>query len=71
MKPQPIRRREGPMARPILLNKTGSTNGFGTYVAMLPDEQTGVVVLANRNYPNPARADATFQRIERGIAAAR
>ena len=32
-------------------NKTGSTGGFGAYVALLPSRELGVVVLANRGYP--------------------
>jgi len=44
-------------------NKTGSTSGFGTYVALLPDEQIGVVILANRAFPNPVRAAATVELI--------
>lgn len=64
MTPQPVSRRDGPLAGPMLLNKTGSTNGFGAYVAMVPDEQIGVVVLANRNYPNLTRVEATLQLID-------
>lgn len=48
----------------VFLNKTGATNGFGSYIAMVPSENIGVVVLANRNYPNPVRAEATRNLIE-------
>jgi beta-lactamase class C len=48
-----------PPRKDVILTKTGSTNGFGAYVAMLPGENLGVVVLANRNYPNEARITAT------------
>jgi beta-lactamase class C len=39
----------------VMLNKTGSTNGFGAYVVVLPARDTGLVILANRNYPNAER----------------
>jgi beta-lactamase class C len=48
----------------VILSKTGSTNGFGGYVAVVPSKNMGVVVLANKNYPNEARVKATIALIE-------
>jgi len=45
----------------VWINKTGSTNGFGGYVVMVPAQQTGLVMLANRNYPNDARVEAAYR----------
>ncbi|RYF41188.1 MAG: class C beta-lactamase, partial [Comamonadaceae bacterium] len=45
-------------ARSTLFNKTGSTNGFGAYAAFIPAQGVGLVMLANRNFPNSARVSA-------------
>lgn len=50
---------------PTLFNKTGSTNGFGAYVAFVPEEKIGIVMLANRNVPIPARIMAAHAVLER------
>jgi beta-lactamase class C len=44
----------------VFINKTGSTNGFATYVAFVPREKIGIVLLANRSYPIPARVTAGY-----------
>ncbi|EHJ94033.1 class C beta-lactamase [Vreelandella boliviensis] len=60
LQPNPANRLTPPLAprQEALYNKTGATNGFGGYVAFVPSEQIGIVLLANRNYPTPARIEA-------------
>ena len=48
-----------------LFNKTGSTRGFGTYVAFVPAQRIGVVLLGNRRWPIPERVDAAYAILQR------
>lgn len=67
LEPQPVGWQHPPLpatgAR--LLNKTGSTNGFGAYALFIPERQLGLVILANRNYPISARIEAAWQILQK------
>ena len=47
------------------VNKTGSTNGFSTYLAFVPGRHLGVVLLANKRYAIAARVTAAYEILTR------
>ena len=49
----------------VLINKTGSTNGFAAYVAFVPARKAGIVILANKRYPIDARVTAAHEILTR------
>lgn len=66
MKPNPTTQLTPPLnaSQPTLFNKTGSTNGFGAYAVFVPAKRIGLVMLANRNFPVPARLAAAHAVLE-------
>jgi beta-lactamase class C len=63
LKPNPVRKLDPPLPpqETVLINKTGSTNGFSTYVAFVPARKLGIVLLANKRYPIAARVRAAYE----------
>ena len=69
LKPQTITtdNQPTPILNNVWVNKTGATNGFGGYIAYIPAEKSGIVILANKNYPNADRVKAAYTILESAI----
>ena len=69
LKPQAIKidNYPTPILNNVWVNKTGATNGFGGYIAYIPAEKSGIVILANKNYPNADRVKAAYTILESAI----
>ncbi|WP_034752514.1 class C beta-lactamase [Chryseobacterium daeguense] len=66
LKPNPVKEIT-PAQKPqadVLINKTGSTNGFASYIMYIPSKKTGIVILANKNYPIPPRVETAYKILQ-------
>jgi beta-lactamase class C len=69
-RPNPATAIEPPMPprKDVIFNKTGSTGGFGAYVFAAPERKLGIVILANKFYPNEERTKVAWQVMEGVVA---
>src|SRR5215831_13233835 len=67
LKPNPTIKLDppSPPQESVLINKTGSTNGFSTYAAFVPARKLAVVLLANKRFPIEARVVCAHQILTR------
>ncbi|HEX7937114.1 MAG TPA: class C beta-lactamase [Paraburkholderia sp.] len=57
-----------PPREDVWINKTGSTNGFGAYVAFIPQKRVGIVMLANKNFSIEDRISAAYRIVTALVA---
>lgn len=66
LEPNPVEKIAPPQPprESVLIDKTGSTNGFGAYVAFVPEKSLGIVILANKSFPIADRVTAAYRILE-------
>lgn len=60
LNPQPILFENILDTESVWVNKTGSTGGFGAYIVFIPEKKVGIIILANKNYPNAERVKLAY-----------